>query len=83
MFYLGFSGIDLNMSDVNSILENTNRLILLEISSFDHNWESFRDLRNQYGVQHFIRNKDKKNCCENYYYIVMKAILNRINLINI
>lgn len=50
VFYLGFSGIDLNMSDVNSILENTNRLILLEMSSFDHNWKSFRDLRNQYDV---------------------------------
>ena len=50
VFYLGFSGIDLNMSDVNSSLENTNRLIFLEMSSFDHNRESFRDLCNQYDV---------------------------------
>ena len=50
VFYLGFSGIDLNMSDVNSIFENTNRLIFLEMSSFGHNRESFRDLHNQYDV---------------------------------
>ncbi|CAH3185153.1 unnamed protein product [Porites lobata] len=42
--------IDLNMSDVNSILENTNRLIFLEMSSFDHDRESFTDLCNQYDV---------------------------------
>ena len=36
------------MSEENSILENNNRLIFLEVSSFDHNRESFRDLCNQY-----------------------------------
>ena len=37
------------MSDVNSILENANRLIFLEVSiRFDHNRESVRDLCNQY-----------------------------------
>ena len=50
VFYLGFSGIDLNMSEENSILENANCLIFLEVSSSDHNRESFRDLCNQYDV---------------------------------
>ena len=50
VFYLGFSRIDLNMSEENSILENTNRLIFLEVSSYDRNRESVRDLCNQYDV---------------------------------
>ena len=51
VFYLGFSGIDLNVRDVNSVLENTNCLIFLVMSSFDHiNGESLRGFCNQYDV---------------------------------
>ena len=57
VFYLGFSWIDLNMSDVNSILENINRIIYHEMSSFDHNRESFRDLCNQHDMSVTFRQK--------------------------
>ncbi|CAH3043936.1 unnamed protein product, partial [Porites lobata] len=57
--------IDLNMSDVNSIFENTNRLIFLEMSSFDHNRESLRDLCNQYDVSSHINSSRHQTLSKN------------------